>query len=174
MPSREEIAVRLLSGALRGRRAEGSGGVTLQVRGGSMKPLLRDGDWVGIAPAEPVPGRIVLARAATGELICHRVLARTPSGFLLAGDRSATAEERPRDAVLGVVRWVSRQRRLLRLDGRLGRGIDRLLASLHRRSYRTPQPAFRPIGEWLRRRLLGIRNLAWRGAGCAKPPSSFA
>ncbi|MCP4660438.1 MAG: hypothetical protein GY856_33975 [bacterium] len=176
MLSREEVAVRLLSGALRGTGADrGSPDcVTLQVKGRSMEPLLRDGDWVGIAPAEPRPGRIVLARTAAGELICHRVLARTEGGFRLAGDRSATWEERPREAILGVVRWASRERRLLRLDGWIGYGIDRLLAALQRRSHRTRHTTLRRTGEWLRRRLLTVRNLAWLRAGAAEPPSSSA
>lgn len=169
MASREEIAVRLLSGALRGTGADGA---TLQVRGRSMEPLLRDGDWVGIAPAEPRPGRVVLARTTAGELICHRVLAPAEGGFRLAGDRSATWEDRPREAILGVVRWVSRERRLLRLDGGLGAGIDRGLAALHQHSYQTRNAKLRRAGEWLRRRLLEVRNLAWLAAGAAKPPSS--
>jgi len=51
-------------------------GMLLPVRGRSMRPALREGDVVVVAPflGLPDPGQIVLARAAGGLLVVHRLV----------------------------------------------------------------------------------------------------
>lgn len=63
---------RLLRGV---RELAAEGPLAVRVRGGSMAPLLRDGDRVEIAPARwPLPGDLVAFEAADGRLVVHRLL----------------------------------------------------------------------------------------------------
>jgi hypothetical protein len=137
--------------------------VRLQVRGCCMEPLVRDGDWVVVSPSGsgPTAGMIALARTPEGELVCHRVLGRTEDGFRLAGDRSLVVLDHPREAVLGVIRSVERDGRVLRLDGFLLRLGGRLLAGLHILSLRRRGTVAGRVLERFRRLVLGSGGLAW-------------
>ncbi len=152
MTAEGELARRLLTRALDGDRP-----ARLQVQGRCMEPLIQGGDWVDVQPGEPARvGSVVLAREASGELVCHRVLARGKDTLHLAGDRTLALREYPRGDLLGVVRSVERGGATRRLGGWPTPGIDRLLAGLHRLSCRCRGlPAGRAV-EALRRRLLGF------------------
>lgn len=152
-PPVEQAAVTLLAGALR-RGAS----ACLEVRGACLAPLVRPGDRVGVGSGEPRPGRLAVARDAAGELVCHRVVRRTSGGYVLAGDRSDVEEEHPAASVVGVVSWIERDGRSLRLDGTVGRLLDRALAL---RVDGVP----RRFWEAARRRLARLRGLAWHFAG---------
>ncbi len=149
---------RLVSAALE----SGRGKVRLRVRGGCMEPLLRDGDWVEVAPAVDLrAGALVLAPDGAGGLVCHRVLRRVDGRCWLGGDRSMRATPVPAERVLGQVRRVRRGARGMRLERPWPRRLGRLVARLH------PEAAG-PPGAWLgsaagalRRRLLPAFGLAW-------------
>ncbi len=159
--SEERVAGRLLARALDADKP-----ACLQVRGRCMEPLIRDGDWVEVRAREPVRcGSVVLARGDSGELVCHRVLARTGDTLCLAGDRSLAAREHGPGSLLGVVRGVERGGSAWRLGGWRTRGPDRLLAGLHRLSLRCRAlPAGRAL-EALRWRLLVSYGLLLAVAG---------
>lgn len=132
-----------------------------------MEPLIRAGDWVEVRPREPARrGSVVLARSGSGELVCHRLLARGDHVLCLAGDRSLAAEVHCRDSVLGVVRGVTRDGSRQRLGGWWNRGADRLQAALHRLSLRLRHRLPGRGLEALRRMLLELRGrLLWLAAG---------
>lgn len=124
-----------------------------------MEPLIRDGDWVEIRPDRLARvGSIVLARASSGELVCHRVLARHGDMLSLAGDRSLTAEELSPDCLLGVVRSIERGGATRWRDGWWTRGPDRMLAVIHRLSLRTRGLPPGRLVEGLRGLLLTARS----------------
>ncbi len=63
---------RLLRGA---RELAAERPLAATVRGGSMAPLLADGDRVELAPARwPLPGDVVAFQAVDGRLVVHRLL----------------------------------------------------------------------------------------------------
>ncbi len=124
-----------------------------------MEPLIKGGDWVEVRPAEPARvGSVVLARETSGELVCHRVLARDGETLHLAGDRSLAVREHPSSSLLGVVRGVERGGSARPLGGWPSRGLDRLLAGLHHLSWRCRGRFTGRILEALRRRLLDSRG----------------
>ncbi len=133
-----------------------------------MEPLIRDGDWVEVHAGEPARcGSVVLARCGSGELVCHRLLARSGDTLRLAGDRSLAAREHSRGSLLGVVRGVERGGMATRFGGWWTHGPDRLLAGLHRLSLRCRGlPAGRAL-EMLRRLLLESYGLLWDAARSA-------
>ncbi len=135
-----------------------------------MEPLIRDGDWVEVRSGKPVRGSVVLARGGSGQLVCHRVLARRGEGLLLAGDRSLAVEALAAERVLGVVRGVERGGAIHRLGGWWMRGLDRSLAGLHQLSWRwRGRPAGRYF-EALRRLALSSSNRL--GASIRRRPAS--
>lgn len=166
--NREETHHRTAVGLLAGALESGVERVRLQVRGHCMAPLVTDGDWVTVvSPAGAWAGQVVLARDDRGELVCHRVLGRGADGFLLAGDRDRLGAELPAAAILGRVCGVHRGDRVLQLDGSgfaglFWRAFDRLLAFRHRWSGRLRETGLGRFVEGLRRRLLGVRALAWK------------
>ncbi len=135
---------------------------------------MADGDRVttgvrGPGTVEAAAGRLALALDSRGELVCHRVLERTGRGLCLAGDRDPAVEQYPPETVFALVESVRRGARELRFDGRgpaalPWRSLDRLLAGLHLRSWERRGTATGRLVEGLRRRLLGLRGLAWKTA----------
>lgn len=111
---------------------------TIVARGQSMRPLLRDGTQLRVAPlpaAAPLRiGDVVLCRIGAG-LILHRVVALRSEGASLwvttRGD-GRRSEDRPvlRDAIVGRVVAATRFGRLLRLDGVGGRVVGYVAAKL--------------------------------------------
>ncbi len=97
---------RLLRGV---RELARRGPLAATVRGGSMAPLLADGDRVELAPAGwPLPGDVVAFAAADGRLVVHRVLGyRWAAGgiaCLTQGDASPDPDPPvPRRRLLGRV-----------------------------------------------------------------------
>jgi hypothetical protein len=86
--------------------------VEATVRGGSMAPLLKDGDRVAIARARLyLPGDVVAFRAGDGRIVVHRLLGyRLHRGRLACvarGDAAAVSDPPfPLDLVLGRVSRV--------------------------------------------------------------------
>ena len=59
--------------------------VEVTVRGGSMAPLLADGERVAVAPARRYwPGDVVVFQAADGRMLVHRLLGFRRSGGAIA------------------------------------------------------------------------------------------
>lgn len=153
----EHRAHRLLARALQIEKS-----VRLQVRGRCMEPLIRAGDWVEIRPPEAVgPGTVVLAQGRDGDLVCHRVLARSAAVVRLAGDGSAAVEVLPPAHVLGVVTSVERAGSAFRLDRAWMRALDRLEAAFHLHGSRLLGAPWHCWIEGLRRRLLVLRAYVW-------------
>jgi len=156
-PTMAELAQRLLAQAL---RADQPG--RLQVRGRSMEPLIRGGDWVEILPpAAARRGSIVVARTGTGDLVCHRLLRQADGRVWLAGDRSSTVEEQTPESLLGVVTRVERGGRVRRLGGRWPAVFDRLEARLHLLSWCHGGSLVRLALDAFRRTILELRSLSW-------------
>ncbi len=68
--------------------------LSLRVSGSSMKPLLRSGTVLRIAPSNerPMVGDIAFFRTAGGRLVAHRVLACDESRVWTKGDSSGQAD----------------------------------------------------------------------------------
>ena len=100
-------------------------------RGGSMRPALRDGDVITLAPLARPPrrGEVVAARRG-GLLAVHRVVALVPGGAVLRGDACAAEDGVfTHDELIG--RAVSVRRGQVRLSaGRLGGAGGRALGLL--------------------------------------------
>ena len=66
----------------------------LRVSGSSMKPLLRSGTVLRIAPSNerPIVGDIAFFRTASGRLVAHRVLGCDESRVWTKGDSSGQAD----------------------------------------------------------------------------------
>jgi len=164
-PAHGEAARDLVAEAL----ASGSG-VRLRVCGGCMDPLLREGDWVWVVPAQRLlPGSIVLARSEGGNLVCHRLLRRVGAAYMLAGDRTLSLEEHPGEDVLGEVRHADRGGGRLLFEGTIWRGFGRLLVCWHLFSYGLAGGTCGTCGrlvEALRQRLVNvIHRVSWRLGG---------
>ena len=143
--------------------------LVVRVRGRCMEPLAVDGDLAEVVAGQPRVGDIVLAQL-DGVLVCHRVLA-TPlahgGDYLLAGDRSWRLDTHATDSVLGVVRALRRAENgsilVLDLERDPWSRLGAFQARLHRVAQAQRDRAWaRPI-EWLRRLVLQLRALAWRG-----------
>ena len=79
--------------------------VTFTARGGSMWPAVRDGARVSILPMKIDLLRVgdLAAVDRRGELLVHRVIARTPAGVVLQGDSMPSPDGVfTADLVLGV------------------------------------------------------------------------
>ena len=113
-----------------------SSGKTLRftAKGGSMDPLIRDGDTLFLAPADPSRiklGDVVFISDEEGRPRIHRVIKinghQGQKTFLVHGDRSNCADGTfPPDRVFGKVtaieregQWISFDQPLYRLLGRL-------------------------------------------------------
>ncbi len=80
--------------------------IHLPATGWSMKPLLRPGCLLRIAPTRKVPriGEIVLYRSKSGRLISHRVLVSKSEFILTKGDACVTPDSPVnRSRILGQV-----------------------------------------------------------------------
>lgn len=104
-------------------------GATLRfrARGGSMRPFIKDGDFLEIHPLLDRPvrvGDILLFRYAQHPLLVHRVVRVAPPsshdpspGFVTQGDAVLRPDGCiPAQAVLGRVASIERRGRLRRLD----------------------------------------------------------
>jgi hypothetical protein len=86
-------ARRLLRGV---RELAGERPLAATVRGGSMAPLLADGDRVELAPARwPLPGDVVAFQAGDGRLVVHRLLGYRWAAGGLACVTQGDASPRP-------------------------------------------------------------------------------
>ena len=105
-PPLPEPRARLLRGV---RELTGEGPLGARVRGGSMAPLLADGDRVELAPARwPLPGDLVAFETGDGRLVVHRLLGyRWTAGGIACvtqGDASPAPDPPvPRSRLLGRV-----------------------------------------------------------------------
>ncbi len=110
----------------------------LKVRGESMRPLLREGDEVGVE-WDPEPGKgvregdLVVFRDPGGEWIVHRVVAAPGGRVLTKGDASYRFEQVPDGEVWG--RVVKLRSPRSGREGGLGRHwLDAVIAGVSRRS----------------------------------------
>lgn len=112
--------------------------VRLRARGRSMAPALRDGEPVELWPlaGAPRPGQVV-ACAAGGALVLHRVVACDASMLVLRGDARARPDPpRAPAAVLGEVRLAGGRAVPPARRGALARRIAAALARLGREGAR--------------------------------------
>src|SRR3990172_4274065 len=101
----------------------------LRVSGSSMKPLLRKGSLLRIAPCSPAPtaGEIVLFRAASGRLVVHRVIGHEGEKLRTKGDSAGVTDRLvERHQLLGRVLGVDGLL-FVPLDGPLARRVGLLL-----------------------------------------------
>ena len=108
----------------------------LKVRGWSMYPFIRDGDWAEIVPvsAEEIHvGDVVFSRTGQ-QLFAHRVIRRVPGEqrvLLITRGDNHLREERPVDPsadLIGRVQTVYRGCRTIRLDRGLASYLGKLVA----------------------------------------------
>jgi signal peptidase I len=91
----------------------------LTLRGGSMAPLLRDGDVVCVEPGAPRPGDVVVAER-DGRLVTHRLVSLSDGVAVMRGDACRGDDPPlPVSALLGRVVRVKRRSPMARLVGRL-------------------------------------------------------
>jgi hypothetical protein len=118
-------------------------GTTFQfhARGWSMAPFIRDRDVVCVSPLalqEPSVGQVVaFVRAASGQLLVHRVIAAGPDGYRIQGDNTPGMADAAvaRQTILGCVTRVTRNGR----EVRLGLGPERrLIAAFSRAGWLQP------------------------------------
>lgn len=133
--------------------------IEFRARGGSMSPIIRDGDRLRIEPVQAGQLRCgdIIAYRRGGRLFVHRYLGRWPdSGALRTRGDFHTRVEPPLDPseVLGRVTAV----------GRYGKKVR-----LHHVSWRTVRVLLQPllskrvqIKDWLRRQKLLPRTVAGR------------
>jgi translation initiation factor IF-1 len=92
--------------------------VTFRLKGGSMRPFLRDGDVIRIAPKpydQLQPGDIALAHTNNGVLL-HRIVAIEGERVHLLGDANRQGELTERKKVIGVFDAAWRGKKTLHLD----------------------------------------------------------
>ena len=97
-------------------------------RGGSMRPLLREGvDSVLLYPPKDLaPLDIVLLREESGRFLLHRIVSLCEDGVTLAGDALSTTEGPfPQGMVLAKVGCIYRGERAYRTDARAIRAFYR-------------------------------------------------
>jgi len=121
----------------------------LRVSGSSMKPFLRKGSLLRIAPCSPEPtvGEIVLFRAASGRLVVHRVVGHEGEKLRTKGDSAGVSD-----------RLVDRHQLLGRVLGVEGLLFVPLGGPLARRVGLLLNRYYPPLVRWkaaLRRRLVG-------------------
>ncbi len=98
-----------------------------------MRPLIRDGDMLGVSPYPQTPigvGDIVLFHR-DALLVAHRIIAmKTENGETLVaerGDNAGTIVWRPARDILGRVDRVQGPRRSLELNGAAARFVSRVM-----------------------------------------------
>jgi hypothetical protein len=94
--------------------------IELTARGGSMRPLLYDGDRLSVEPARAAALRLddVAVALQEGGLVIHRVVSLAP--LILRGD-ALGADDTARVEVIGRVLAFRRRGLKIRLDARAGR-----------------------------------------------------
>ncbi len=119
----DELAVELL------RRG---GPLRIKARGASMLPFVRDGDIVFVTPtARGIDiGDIVCYEAPVGRLFLHRVIRRDGLRVVTKGDALSFTEVIDPRQVLGTAVALERRGRIKRLDSRVARWRNRVIASL--------------------------------------------
>ena len=104
-----------------------------RAKGGSMSPFIRNGDVVEVAPAEGNInlGDIILYRSSNGNPVIHRVIQKRKENIITKGD-SVPSSDQPllSRQVLGRVVCIEKNGWHLRLDRRMGRFINVLLATI--------------------------------------------
>jgi hypothetical protein len=165
-----EAALGLLADALHGRDSQ----VTITASGDCMWPLVRDGDVLTVVAAEPASGALVVARASQGVAVCHRSLGWAADGAVrLAADRARSAQDFPQEAVIGVVRCVRRQGRVLDVERWLPRSLGRLQVWVQERLAPPAGSAGRPsdraglVARAAHRAVNLLQAAAWLAAGKA-------
>jgi hypothetical protein len=94
-----------------------------------MMPFLWDGDVALVTPARDVAvGDVVCYESPPGTLFLHRVVARQRDGLVAKGDALAGTEVIDRAQLLGRVVAVERQGRVRRLDTRVARWRNGVIA----------------------------------------------
>ena len=104
------------------------GQAVLPVTGGSMHPLLREGDLVRLSAPSGAwrPGDIILYQRLDGQYVLHRIIKARGGLLLCCGDHQACGEEIRQEQVLARAEargrngcWRELNSGLLRLCGRL-------------------------------------------------------
>ena len=122
-----------------------------QARGGSMGPLIRDGDILEVRPikvAEARVGDVIFFRGHRGNMLAHRLVRKTQTErgetALIAKGDSASQYDRPvrPDQLFGKVISIERRQKRVRLDRGLIKLIGLLWAKVPFVSFRI-YPAFR-------------------------------
>ncbi|MCS6950545.1 MAG: S24/S26 family peptidase [bacterium] len=86
--------------------------VWLKAQGGSMSPLIREGDVLEIVPSLRIrPGMVVLVNTPWG-VRCHRVVSVENGQIVLRGDTLEAEERVLREQVVGTVRTVWRGKKV--------------------------------------------------------------
>jgi hypothetical protein len=139
---KESMLMELLAELLRRGKA-----VEVRARGGSMHPIIRDGDRVRIEPvrADELRAGDIIAYRRGGRLFVHRYLGRwANSGAMRTRGDSHSRVEPPLDPseVLGRVTAVGRYGKQLRLSHASWRTLGLLLQPLFARHTQ--------LKEWLR------------------------
>lgn len=127
------------------------GGLPARVlaRGGSMAPLVLDGDVLLVEPLAEAPriGDVVAARRTGGPLVLHRVVALCARGFVLQGDAHAVIDgEFTPSELFGVAVVAERRGRRRALRTATARASWRALA-LARRLVRALKVALKVGGR---------------------------
>jgi hypothetical protein len=105
--------------------------VRFQAFGNSMRPTIRDGEEIDVAPIRGIslrPGDIAMYATFDGREVCHRFLRQRRDGKLVFRGDAAWAEEdlvEP-SRVLGIALAVQRNGKRRRLRGRAARLRDSL------------------------------------------------
>jgi hypothetical protein len=126
----------------------------IKARGGSMTPFVRDGDVALVAPTRGRSvciGDVICYETTAGKLLLHRVIARDLNCLVAKGDALAAVEIVDRTRLLGTVVAVERHGTITRLDTRIARWRNHVIAFL--------SPLFPPL------LLLALRARGvWRAA----------
>ncbi len=107
-PSPRSLAQQAAAAHLR----RGSGALRVRVVSGSMRPLLRPGDFALVQPCPPEavrPGDVLTVQCRGSAWVTHRLVDVTPQGWVLMGDASPWADApRPPQTLVGRVTGVWR------------------------------------------------------------------
>jgi hypothetical protein len=98
-----------------------------------MLPAVLDGDVVLVAPVAPDAvrvGDIICGEMPPDRLLLHRVVRRTPEGFVTKGDALAHTEDVRHGQLLGRAVRLERRGRVVRLDTVRARLRGRATAAL--------------------------------------------